>query len=109
VLHPQRYGVQPIPWLVADGYMANYHEILDALPLILVTSKWVKSIYKRDGLSGKNIEVLSVGCDTDSFIPREKISKYFLSAVIPILLSHATRATRKLLQLEKHSALHRIR
>jgi len=72
VLHPQRYGVQPIPWLVADGYMANYHEILEALPLILVTSKWVKNVYKRDGLSGKNIEVLPVGCDTDSFIPRDK-------------------------------------
>jgi glycosyltransferase involved in cell wall biosynthesis len=72
VLHPQRYGVQPIPWLVADGYMANYHEVLDALPLILVTSKWVKNIYKRDGLSGQNIEVLPVGCDTDSFIPRDK-------------------------------------
>jgi glycosyltransferase involved in cell wall biosynthesis len=52
--------------------MANYHEILEALPLILVTSRWVKSIYKRDGLSGKNIEVLPVGCDTDSFIPRDK-------------------------------------
>ncbi|MFC1676723.1 glycosyltransferase family 4 protein [Planctomycetota bacterium] len=72
VLHPQRYGVQPIPWLVADGYMANYHEILEALPLILVTSKWVKNVYKRDGLSGKNIEVLPVGCDTDSFVPRDK-------------------------------------
>jgi glycosyltransferase involved in cell wall biosynthesis len=72
VLHPQRYGIQPVPWLVADGYMANYHEILESLPLILVTSKWVKNVYKRDGLSGKNIEVLSVGCDTDSFIPRDK-------------------------------------
>ena len=72
VLHPQRYGVQAIPWLVADGYMANYHEILEALPLILVTSKWVKTVYKRDGLSGKNIQVLSVGCDTDAFIPRDK-------------------------------------
>ncbi len=72
VLHPKRYGVQPVPWLVADGYMANYHEILDALPLILVTSKWVKSVYKRDGLNGKNIEVLPVGCDTDAFIPRDK-------------------------------------
>jgi len=72
VLHPQRYGVQTVPWLVADGYMANYHEILEALPLILVTSKWVKSVYKRDGLSGKNIEVLPVGCDTDSFIQRDK-------------------------------------
>jgi glycosyltransferase involved in cell wall biosynthesis len=26
----------------------------------------------RDGLSGKNIEVLPVGCDTDSFIPLDK-------------------------------------
>jgi glycosyltransferase involved in cell wall biosynthesis len=72
VLHPQRYGIQPVPWLVADGYMANYHEVLEALPLILVTSRWVKSVYVRDGLSGNNIEVLPVGCDSDSFIPRDK-------------------------------------
>jgi starch synthase len=72
VLHPKRYGVIPVPWLVADGYMANYHEILEELPLILVTSNWVKKVYIRDGLSGKNIEVLHVGCDTDSFIKRDK-------------------------------------
>jgi starch synthase len=72
VLHPKRYGVIPVPWLVADGYMANYHEILEDLPLILVTSNWVKKVYTRDGLSGKNIEVLHVGCDTDSFIKRDK-------------------------------------
>lgn len=72
VLHPQRYGVQPIPWLVADGYMGNYQEVLNALPLILVASKWVKKVYMRDGLSGENVEVLPVGCDTDSFIPRDK-------------------------------------
>jgi glycosyltransferase involved in cell wall biosynthesis len=52
--------------------MANYHEILEALPLILVTSNWVKKIYTRDGLSGKNMEVLPVGCDTDAFSPRDK-------------------------------------
>jgi starch synthase len=72
VLHPQRYGVQPVPWLVADGYMANYLEVLEALPLILATSRWVKSVYTRDGLSGKNVQVLPVGCDTDSFIPRDR-------------------------------------
>ncbi len=72
VLHPQRYGITAIPWLVADGYMANYGEILDSLPLILVTSNWVKKIYMRDGLSGNNIEVLRVGCDTDAFVPRDK-------------------------------------
>jgi glycosyltransferase involved in cell wall biosynthesis len=52
--------------------MANYQEILEELPLILVTSNWVKKVYMRDGLSGKNIEVLHVGCDTDSFKRRDK-------------------------------------
>jgi glycosyltransferase involved in cell wall biosynthesis len=72
VLHPQRYGVQPVPWLVADGYIANYQEVLNALPLILVTSNWVKEMYVRDGISGDRIVVLPVGCDTDSFIPYSK-------------------------------------
>jgi len=72
VLHPQRYGITAVPWLVADGYVANYAEILDALPLVLVTSNWVKRVYMRDGLSGRNIKVIPVGVDTDSFIPRDK-------------------------------------
>ena len=72
VLHPQRYGVQPVPWLVADGYIANYQEILNDLPLILVTSNWVKEMYVRDGIDGDKIEVLPVGCNTDNFIPFDK-------------------------------------
>jgi starch synthase len=72
VIHPQRHGVQPVPWLVADGYIANYQEILNELPLILVTSNWVKEMYVRDGINGDKIEVLPVGCDTDAFIPYSK-------------------------------------
>jgi starch synthase len=72
VLHPQQYGVQPVPWLVADGYIANYREVLNTLPLILVTSNWVKDVYIRDGIKGDHIEVLPVGCDTDLFRPYEK-------------------------------------
>ncbi|ASB47880.1 glycosyltransferase family 4 protein [Alkalitalea saponilacus] len=72
ILHPQRYGVKAVPWLVADGYIANYQEVLNALPLILVTSKWVKEMYVRDGIDSNIIEVLPVGCDTDSFIPFNK-------------------------------------
>jgi glycosyltransferase involved in cell wall biosynthesis len=72
VLHPQQHGVQPVPWLVADGYIANYQEVLNALPLILVTSNWVKEVYIRDGIKGDNIEVLPVGCNTDVFRPWEK-------------------------------------
>jgi len=72
VLHPQRYGVQPVPWLVADGYIANYQEVLNALPLIMVTSNWVKEMYVRDGINSDIIEVLPVGCDTDAFTPFKK-------------------------------------
>ena len=72
VLHPQRHGILSVPWLVADGYIANYQEILNKLPLILVTSQWVKNVYIRDGLQGNNIEVLPVGVDTESFVPRAK-------------------------------------
>jgi len=71
VFHPQRHGVQPVPWLVADGFVARYQETLNTLPLILVTSNWVKEVYIRDGLNGDNIEVLPVGCDTDAFVPRD--------------------------------------
>jgi len=72
ILHPQRYGIVPIPWLVADGYIANYQEVLNDLPLILVTSNWVKEMYVRDGIKASTIEVLPVGCDTTSFIPFDK-------------------------------------
>lgn len=72
VLHPQRYGARAVPWLVVDGYLANYLEALNSLPLILVTSQWVKEVYVRDGLTGDNIDVLPVGCDTDAFIPRDR-------------------------------------
>ncbi len=72
VLHPQRHGIQAVPWLVADGYLANYQEVLENLRLILVTSTWVKNVYSRDGLTGRNIEVLPVGCDTNAFIPRDR-------------------------------------
>ncbi|HSL86435.1 MAG TPA: glycosyltransferase family 4 protein, partial [Bacteroidales bacterium] len=72
VLHPQRFGVQPVPWLVADGYIANFHEVLNALPLIMVTSNWVKEMYVRDGINSDIIEILPVGCDTDAFTPFKK-------------------------------------
>ncbi len=75
VLHPLRYGVRAVPWLVADGYIANYQEVLNDLPLILVTSNWVKEMYVRDGIRSEIIEVLPVGCDTDSFIPFDKNDK----------------------------------
>ena len=72
VLHPQRYGARPIPWLVANGYVGKYQDVLQALPLVLVTSNWVREVYARDGVATENFVVLPVGCDTDSFVPRNR-------------------------------------
>ena len=72
VLHPQQFGMTAVPWLVADGYIAAHQDVLNALPLILVTSNWVKETYIRDGIRGDNIEVLPVGCDTDRFAPHSR-------------------------------------
>jgi len=67
ILHPQKFQIQPVPWLVADGYIANYQDVLNKLSLILVTSNWVKEMYVRNGIKADNIEVLPVGCNTDTF------------------------------------------
>lgn len=72
IIHPRSHGCRAVPWLVADGYIANYQALLNDLPLILVTSRWVKDMYVRDGIEENRIEVLPVGCDTDSFIPLER-------------------------------------
>ncbi|WP_199119416.1 glycosyltransferase family 4 protein [Pedobacter sp. ASV28] len=72
VLHPIAHGMTAVPWFVADGYIANYQDVLNKLPLILVTSNWVKEMYVRDGIDASLIEVVPVGCNTEIFIPFEK-------------------------------------
>jgi glycosyltransferase involved in cell wall biosynthesis len=79
ILHPQKFGMLAVPWLVADGYIANYQDVLNKLPLILVTSNWVKEMYVRDGIDGSKIEVLPVGCDTDAFRPYDKNDQKILA------------------------------
>lgn len=70
ILHPQRFGLRAVPWLLADGYVANYRQVLDEMPLMLVTSDWVRETFVRDGICGDHIVTLPVGCDTDGFTPR---------------------------------------
>lgn len=79
ILHPQQFGVLPVPWLVADGFIANYRDVLNNLPLILVTSQRVKQVYISDGIRGDNIEVLPVGCDTEAFKPRLPDDPYVIA------------------------------
>lgn len=69
VMHPRKYGITPVPWLVADGWVANYQKELNSLPLILTTSAWVREAYIRDGVSPERMVVQPIGCDTASFKP----------------------------------------
>lgn len=71
VLHPQAFGMRAVPWILADGYVANYRQVLDDLPLILVPSNWVRETFVRDGIRGDHTVTLPVGCDTDAFVPRD--------------------------------------
>jgi glycosyltransferase involved in cell wall biosynthesis len=70
VLHPQRFGMRAVPWILADGYVANYRDVLDSLPLILVPSNWVRETFVRDGIRGDHTVTLPIGCDADAFLPR---------------------------------------
>jgi len=69
VTHTQEFGVIPVPWLVADGWVANYQKILSKLPLVLTTSQWVIDTYQRDGVDTKNFRVAHIGVETDLFKP----------------------------------------
>ncbi len=69
VLSPQQNNIIPVPWFVANGWVANYHKILSDLPLVLTTSDWVRQTYKRDGVDVKNFEVLPIGFDSKEIRP----------------------------------------
>jgi glycosyltransferase involved in cell wall biosynthesis len=69
VLSPQNHNIIPVPWLVADGWVANYQKILSDLPLAFTTSQWVKDTYARDGVNVKNFRVLPIGFDPAEMRP----------------------------------------
>src|SRR3989344_8228676 len=71
VLHsPMNHGLNAVPWFNADGWVANYHSTFNTLPLIVVTSNWVKQTYIRDGVKGDNIYVCPIGFDSQVFYPK---------------------------------------
>jgi len=72
VMDPLKNGITPVPWFNANGWIANYQDVLNKLPLIVATSNWVKSTYMRDGLKGDNIHPCSIGFNPDIFFPKNK-------------------------------------
>lgn len=72
VQHPLKYGMNAVPWFNADGWIANYYDTLNKLPLLIATSNWVRSTYMRDGVKGDNIKVCSIGYDSGIFYPRTR-------------------------------------
>ncbi|MDO8508298.1 MAG: glycosyltransferase family 4 protein [Nanoarchaeota archaeon] len=71
VEHPLNHGMIAVPWFNANGWVANYHETLNKLPLLIATSNWVRSTYMRDGVNGDNIKICSIGYDPDIFYPKK--------------------------------------
>ncbi len=69
---PMNHGLKAVPWFNADGWVANYHQILNNLPLVVATSDWVKRTYIRDEVKGDNIHVCPIGFDPNVFYPRKK-------------------------------------
>lgn len=72
VFSPQNNGVIPVPWFVANGWVANYHEALGKLPLVFTTSQWVTDTYKRDGVNVDKFKVLPIGFDPNEIKPIPK-------------------------------------
>jgi len=72
ILHPLQHGMQPVPWFNADGWVANYHGVLNDLPLLVTTSNWVKSTYMRDGVKGDHVNVCYIGFDPNIFYPKSR-------------------------------------
>lgn len=72
IIEPRQFGITPVPWLVADGWVADYHEEISGLPLVFVTSNWVKETYQRDGVDTKNFEISHIGIEPDLFRPMGK-------------------------------------
>ncbi|MCA9485966.1 MAG: glycosyltransferase family 4 protein [Nanoarchaeota archaeon] len=69
IFDPMEYGMTPVPWFNADGWVANYQDTLNKLPLLVTTSNWVKSTYARDGVAGNNVQVCPIGFDPEVFKP----------------------------------------
>ncbi len=73
IIHsPENHGVIPVPWFVADGWVANYHDAISRLPLVFTTSNWVTDTYKRDGVDIKNFNTLPIGFDAEEMRPIPK-------------------------------------
>jgi alpha-maltose-1-phosphate synthase len=69
IREPLKWGITPIPWFNADGWVANYQKEFDQLKLMFTTSEWVRSIYQRDGVDTSKIFPMHIGIDTDMFKP----------------------------------------
>ncbi len=71
IQEPLKFGVIPVPWFNADGWVANYKNEFNRLKLMFTTSKWVKSVYERDGVDVSKIIPMHIGIDTELFKPIE--------------------------------------
>lgn len=73
ITEPLKYGITPVPWFNADGWIANYQKEFNDLDFMFTTSDWVKSLYKRDGVDTNKIVPMHIGIDADLFRPLNNV------------------------------------
>lgn len=92
IFSPQNNGVLPVPWFVANGWVANYHQQIGQLPLVFTTSDWVTSTYKRDGVDVNNFRTLPIGFDPKEIMPIDKND-------------HRVQTVRRMLGVQPHEKM----
>jgi len=77
ITEPLKWGITPVPWFNADGWVANYQREFNQLKLMFTTSEWVRQIYKRDGVDVSKIIPMPIGIDTDIYQPVKDVNVNF--------------------------------
>ena len=77
IREPLEYGITPVPWFNADGWVANYKKEFEELKLMFTTSEWVRSIYERDGVDISKIIPMPIGINTDLFKPLNNSNHFY--------------------------------
>jgi len=92
VVHqPLKYGLRPVPWFNADGWIANYQDEFNRLELMFTTSEWVRQTYKRDGVDISKIVPMHIGIDANLFKPNGN--------------PHITKALRSMLGVKQNEKM----
>lgn len=69
VARPKRLGYRCVPWIVSDDAVTENVDNYNKLPYFLTTSNYCRSVFIRDGLKPKKLEVVPEAVDDEYWRP----------------------------------------